>query len=307
LVIPAFTYNLPAVLLSFALIGIGNTILQVAINPLLTDIIPVKLTASSLTFGQFTKSISSFLGPVIAGFASLYFHNWKLIFPVFAVISLLTAIWLYSTKVEESVSTSHNTTIRNCLTILKKPAIPGLFIGIIFVVGLDVGLNASLPKYLMHRAGISLEQAGIGTSLYFAAKIAGNFLGTFILTKVTARRFLSISIFLAIIALAEMLLAKDLTGIYIGIIATGLALSNIFALIFSIALVKIPEKKNEISGLMVMGIAGGAIIPVLMGLISDSLGQNAAIVVLFIPLIYLLINSLNIKTKESELHINKNK
>ncbi len=297
LVIPVVSYNLPALLLTFALIGIGNTIIQVSANSLVADIVSGDKVASNLTFGQFIKSISSFLGPVLAGFAALHFNNWKLIFPAFALISLLTGLWLYFTKIEESPVKPGKTSIKSCLSLLNDRFILSLFFGIVLVVGIDVGLNATLPKYLIQKAGLSLEKAGLGTSLYFAAKTAGNFLGAFLLLKIPVRKFYTTTTILAMVALIATMLMNNLTGILAGIFAIGLAVANIFSVIFSLALNKIPERKNELSGLMMMGIIGGALIPILMGLVSDTWGQVGALAVLLVCLIYLLVNSVIIKRK----------
>lgn len=288
---PMVSYNLPTLLLAFALIGIGNTVMQVSVNPLLADIVSKDRVASSLTFGQFIKSISSFLGPVLAGFAAWYFQNWRVIFLIFAAISVLTALWLYFTNVEETSFQGNKTNIAGCLSLLNDRLILGLFLGIVFVVGIDVGLNTTLPKYLIQKAGIPLEQAGLGISLYFAAKTAGNFLGGFILVKSSPEKFYRATSILAVIALGSTLILQNLTAILVAIFVIGLAVSNIFSVIFSIALNKLPKRKNELSGLMMMGIIGGAIIPFFMGLVSDSYGQGAALLVIMACLLYLMLNS----------------
>lgn len=291
MLVPIMSYNLSTVLLAFALIGIGNTAMQVSVNSLLADIVSRDRVASSLTFGQFIKSISSFLGPVLTGFAAWYFHNWRVIFLIFAVISILAALWLYFTNVEETTPRGNKTSIASCILLLNDRLILGLFLGIVLVVGIDVGLNATLPKYLIQKAGLPLEQAGLGISLYFAAKTAGNFLGGFILVNSSAGKFYRITCVLAIIALGCTLMMQGLLAILVGVFVIGLAISNIFSVIFSIALNKLPERKDELSGLIMMGIIGGAIIPFFMGVVSDSYGQGAALLVIMACLLYLVGNS----------------
>lgn len=295
MLIPIFGYNLPLMLLLFSFIGISNTFLQVSINPLLADIVSSNKFASSITFGQFVKAISSFLGPILAGFAAWYFGNWKLIFPFFAFFSLMTAIWLYFTCIEESPLTVKKNSLKSCLSLLNDRFILGLFFGIIMIVGIDVGLNATIPKYLVLKANLPIEQAGFGSSLYFAAKTTGHFLGAIILIKIPSNKFYFITTVLAIVAMGITMIFQNLTMILISIFIIGLTISNIFPIIFSMALNKNAERKNELSGLMMMGISGGAIIPLIMGLVSDSFGQNAALFVLIVCLIYLLLNSIKIK------------
>lgn len=293
--IPLISYGFYSVLVAFAFIGIGNTIMQVSVNPLLAEIVRGSKLPSALTFGQFIKSVSSFSGPVLAGAAAMYFHNWKLIFVVFALVSLITAIWLYLTHISESKPIESRAGIQHSLLLLNDRFILGLFLGIVLVVGIDVGLNVTIPKYLTHKLNIPLEQAGLGISLYFAAKTAGNFIGALILVKVPVHKFYFITTVIALLALISTILFHSLSGILVGIFATGLAVSNIFAVIYSMAISKIPERKNELSGLMMMGIIGGAIIPLFMGIISDSFGQNPSLMVLGACLLYLLVNSVRIK------------
>jgi fucose permease len=292
LFVPVVSYNFVTVLLALALLGIGNTMLQVSLNPLIGDIVPDSKLASSLTFGQFVKAISSFLGPVLAGGAALYLGNWRYLFPLFGGISVLAAVWLNSIKVAEISPGGGKTSFRSCFRLLGDRIILGLFIGILFVVGIDVGLNVSIPKYLMLKGNLVLEQAGLGISLYFAAKTIGAFFGAIILTRILPGKFYTVTIVLAIASLAFTLLIQPLYGIYIGIFLLGLTISNIFSIIFSIALLYKPSCRNEISGLMMMGIIGGAIVPLAIGMVFDSLGQTSGMLVLGICMVYLLINSL---------------
>lgn len=291
LLTPFFYYNLVTILIAFSLLGASNTILQVSVNPLLADIIPEQRLASSLTFGQFIKAIASFLGPIITGFMAWYFNSWKMIFPTFALISLGSAYWLYFTPITEEKVIENKSTIKSCILLLKDKFILSLFLGIVLVVGLDVGLNTTIPKYLMAKANIPLEQAGLGISLYFISKTAGAFLGSIILIRASLNKFYMFSSILSVAALLVTLFMENVAGILVGIFITGLGLANIFSIIFSMALIKKPTQKSEISGLMMMGIIGGAIIPPIMGLVSDSYGQSAAMLVLLACLVYFLLNS----------------
>lgn len=295
LFVPVLSYNMVSVLVALALLGIGNAMLQVSLNPLTGDIVPDSKLASSLTFGQFVKAISSFSGPLLAGGAALYLGNWRYLFPLFGGISVIALVWLNSVKVAETISAQQKSSFIDSLRLLDDRIILGLFIGILLVVGIDVGLNVSIPKYLMLKANLPLAEAGLGTSLYFAAKTAGAFIGAILLSRIRANKFYTVTVVLAIVSLAFMLIMHSLSGIYIGIFLLGLTVSNIFSIIFSIALLHKPAYRNEISGLMMMGIIGGAIVPLAMGVVTDSLGLTSGMLVLSICMVYLLINSLTIK------------
>lgn len=292
LFVPVISYNFIAVLAALAFLGIGNTMLQVSLNPLVGDIVPDSKLASSLTFGQFIKSISSFMGPVLAGGAALYFGNWRYLFPLFGGISVLAAIWLNAVSITETGTTRQKGSFRDSLILLGDKRIFGFFIGILLLVGIDVGLNVSIPKYLMFKGGIPLEEAGLGISLYFAAKTAGAFIGGFLLSRVETIRFYRVTALLSIASLAFTLLSPSLYGVYAGIFLLGLFVANIFSIIISLALIHKPDYRNEISGLMMMGIIGGAIVSLVMGIVSDSFGLMAGMLVLGFCMFYLIINSL---------------
>lgn len=291
MLLPLVTYNLPMIFVAFGLLGIGNTIIQVSLNPLLTNVVRGDRLTSSLTLGQFIKAIASFLGPIIAGVAAGSFGNWKFVFLVFAVITVLSGLWLMLTPIHEEPVNKSSISYAGSFALLKDPTILLLFLGIVFVVGVDVGLNTTVPKYLMERCHIPLEQAGLGTSLYFVARTIGAFAGAILLIKLSGRKFFIVSMLIAIPALIIMLLTGNLWGILTMVFLLGLLIANVFSIIFSAALKKKPERANEISGLLIMGVAGGAVITLIMGIVSDSFGQTGGMAVLLVALAYLLFNA----------------
>jgi len=274
LLIPMLAYTLPVILLAFAMIGIGNALLQVALNPLLTNVVSREQLTSSLTAGQFVKAVSSFLGPVIAAFASTRFHNWHLLFPVFAGITVLSFIWLLATPVQEDSRQEQTSTIGACFSLLGDRMIFLYFLGILTLVGIDVGINVSAPRILMERTGMPLEQAGYVASIYFVFKTAGTFIGAILLAKWAAGKCYFVSAIAAVAAMVVLLFAPNAGTIYAGVALAGFACANIFSIIFSFALQRRPERSNEVSGLMIMGVAGGAVFPFLMGVASDTVGAQ---------------------------------
>jgi MFS transporter, FHS family, L-fucose permease len=281
-------------LVAFAMLGIGNTILQVSLNPLLTNVVkPGKLT-SSLTWGQFIKAIASFLGPIIAAFSAKFFGDWKMIFMIFAATTVVSGIWLLSVPIKEEgeVKTS---TFFGCFRLLGNRYILLFFMGILFVVGVDVGLNTTVPKFLMERCNIPLEEAGFGTSLYFIARTAGTFLGAILLARMAPRKFFIINMFVAIVAMSAMLFMSSMWLILTFVFIVGFAVANVFSIIFSAALQEKPDNANEISGLMIMGVSGGAVVLPIMGMVSDYTNQGGALAVLTLLIAYLLFVSFKMK------------
>ena len=162
-------------------------------------------------------------------------------------------------------------------------------------VGIDVGTNTTAPKILMERLSMTLADAGFATSLYFIFRTAGCFLGAFILQRVSAKIFFAISVICMLVAMVGLFIFNEKMMIYACIALIGFGNSNIFPIIFSKALLSMPQKKNEISGLMIMGLFGGTIFPIAMGMASDAVGQSGAVAVMTVGVIYLFFYMLKIK------------
>ncbi|HAD02552.1 MAG: MFS transporter [Parabacteroides sp.] len=290
LLVPLIEYNYSMMLISFALLGIGNAMMQVSLNPLLSNVVSGHLLASSLTLGQFFKAIASFLAPIITAWAVVEFGNWRMLYPIFASISLIAAFWLLFTSVEEQKTEGKTSTFSQCFSLLGNQSILMLFIGIMCHVGIDVGINTTAPKILMERTGMTLADAGYATSLYFLCRTIGCFGGAFILARFAPRKFFLISIVGVALAIGGLLVVDKLVYIYLCIGLIGFGNSNLFSILFSQAFQLQPENSNEVSGLMMMGIFGGAVLPLLMGITSDAIGsQLGAVIILAICTVYLFI------------------
>ena len=294
MLLPLFFYDFACILLAFALLGIGNTILQVSLNPMVANVVNPQRITSVLTLGQFIKAVSSFLGPIIAGAASSFWGDWKLIFAVYAATTLVSTIWLIATIPGKEQMEEAGATFATTLSLFKDRYIVSLFLGILFIVGIDVGLNTTIPKLLMDRTGMVLSEAGLGTSLYFAARTIGSFAGAFLLAKFSAGRFLKYSMLVAIVAFVLLLAVPAIWSMFVMIVIVGLACANVFSIIFSFALQHKPERANEISALMIMGVSGGALVTPLMGVVADSFGQVAGLSVLLLCILYISLISFRI-------------
>ena len=162
-----------------------------------------------------------------------------------------------------------------------------LFMGILLVVGIDVGLNTTIPKILMEKLGMELSEAGLGTSLYFSARTIGAFVGAFVLAKVASNVFLKYSMAIAVLAFFGLFWADGLWMLGAMIVVLGLACANVFSILFSYALQHRPQQDNEISALMIMGVSGGALVTPLMGVLSDAFNQTTSLLLLLLCLVYL--------------------
>lgn len=287
MLLPLFFYDFTWILLAFALLGIGNTMLQVSLNPMVANVVSADKITSVLTLGQFIKAVSSFLGPIIAGAAAAFWGDWKLIFIVYSVTSVLAIFWLLMAIPGAEKREESGATLATTLSLFKDKQIVLLFLGILFIVGIDVGLNTSIPKLLMEKAGMPLSEAGLGTSLYFAARTGGAFAGALLLARFSGAQFLKYSMGVALVAFLVLLTFDALWMLFGMIVIVGLACANVFSILFSYALQHKPERANEISALMIMGVSGGALITPLMGIVADAAGQVAGLSVLLICMLYL--------------------
>lgn len=291
LVMPLLGESYWVMLLSFSLLGIGNAIMQTSLNPLLSDLIPADKLASSLTFGQFVKAIASFLAPLIASWGAIQAIpelglGWRILFPIYTAIGVLSVLALNATKLAHE-SRSESVSIVDCLRLLSKPAILFCFLGIMCHVGIDVGTNTVGPKVLMERLGMTLDDAAFATMLYFICRTAGCFSGSILLRSISSRVVFGISILMMLVAMVILAVSDERMLLYVAVGLVGLGNSNVFSIIFAHALGQAPEHKNEVSGLMIMGIFGGTIFPLLMGYASDWIGQAGAVCVMLGGVIYL--------------------
>ena len=299
LLLPIFGDSYGLMLCSFSLLGIGNALMQTSLNPLLSNIISGDKLASSLTFGQFVKAIASFLAPYIAMWGATctipqFGLGWRVLFPIYMVIAILAILWLSATPIEEEKPDKASGFV-DCLKLLGNPFIILCFLGIMCHVGIDVGTNTTAPKILMERLGMTLDEASFATSLYFIFRTIGCFSGAIILQKVSSKLFFIISVISMLVAMVLLFVSDAQYVIYTAIALIGFGNSNVFSIVFSQALLSLPEKKNEISGLMIMGLFGGTVFPLLMGFASDAMGQDGAVGVMTVGVVYLLFYTLKIK------------
>ena len=296
LLVPIFTLSFPMLLLSFSLLGIGNAIMQTALNPLVDTVMKGGASASTLTFGQFIKSIASFLAPIIASWGvttNAFGFGWRALYPIYLGVGVLATLLLFGTRIHETPATQQQKPVgeqfANCFALLKTPFVLLCFLAIVCHVGIDVGTSVTAPKVLMERLGMHLNDAAYIATVYFVAKAAGSFSGSFIMKFMRDWTFLLVSVAMMLIALVGLYVGSTQWEIYGAVALMGFGNGNPFSIVFARALAVVPQQKNEVSGLLIMGICGGALFPMLMGAASDAIGsQSGAIAVISVGVLYLL-------------------
>ncbi|GHU98344.1 MFS transporter [Bacteroidia bacterium] len=297
MVIPIFMHDAVSMLTACALLGFGNTILQVSLNPLMSNVVKGDQLASSLTTGQFIKAISSFVGAPLTLLATSLFGQWYYVFPIFAAFTLVSAVWLQLTRIEERAP-DKGSTLGGTFALLGDRTILLLFLGIIAVVGIDVGMNMATPS-LLKKAGVAISTADFGSTVYFLGRTAGTLVGAILLARISEKIYFRAHILLALAGVVAFYFLSSSLPIFVTAAIIAFGISSIFAVIFSQAMKARPDKGNEISGLMITGVFGGAIVGPVCNLAVKALGGDAAGSVLVIGLfaLYLTACSLVLKFK----------
>ena len=314
LLLPLLGDGFYVMLASFCLLGIGNALMQTSLNPLISTVVKGGNLASTLTFGQFVKAIASFLAPYIAVWGAMdvlptFGYDWKVLFLIYLVVGVISALLLFVTPIEEEKAGNKQTSkqdnqqtdgkqgksacllvcssLVDCFRLLGRPIVLLSFIGIMCHVGIDVGTNTTAPKLLIERLGMTLNEAAFATSLYFIFRTVGCLTGSFFLRVISNRSFFVISVAMMALSMVGMFFGESKAVLYVAIALVGYGNSNIFSIVFSQALLAIPDKQNEVSGLMIMGLFGGTVFPLVMGFASDAVGQAGAVAVMAVGVAYL--------------------
>ncbi|RIH64516.1 MFS transporter [Mariniphaga sediminis] len=286
--LPFLFYSFGMMFASFLLLGIGNTIIQVSANPLLQDVSPKEKLASYLSTSQFVKAVISFAGPLITTFLAIRFGDWKLVFAVYGITSVLAAIWLASTPIEESKPDRKPASFSSCFGLLKNRFIAFMALSIFLIVGAEVAMNTNIANILIAKFGLTLEKAAIGISIFFAGETVARLAGAIMLNWIKPRPFLLLIALVSLAGVAGVLMAPTYIVALVFIFITGLGAGSMFPVIFSLALEKMPERANEISGLLIMAVSGGAFVPPVVGLVSTVVSPLASMFVIGICMLYIL-------------------
>ncbi|MBK6283811.1 MAG: MFS transporter [Draconibacterium sp.] len=286
--LPFVHYSFAMMFASFILLGIGNTIIQVSANPLLQDVSPAQRLASYMSTSQFVKAIISFSGPLIAAFVASRFGDWRLVLAIYGITSLLGALWFLMTPIVESKPDRKPATFASCFSLLKNRFVAFMALSIFLIVGVEVATNTNISNILIAKYGITMEKAVWGISAFFAGETISRLIGAIILNWIKPRIFLLLTALTSLAGVAGVFVSPTFTVALISIFIIGFGVGNMFPIIFSLSLEKMPDRANEISGLLIMAVSGGAVIPLVMGLVSTMFSPLASVLVIGGCLLYIL-------------------
>ena len=280
------------ILVAILLLGAGGSILQVAGNPFIRDISDDGHYSRNLSMAQSFITIGSSLGfllPTVMLY--LFGFDWSILFPVYISIVLISFIWLNSSRLTEKTNISeHHASLKTCLGLLKHRYVLMMVLGIFIYCGVEISMSSHVPILLNEKFGISVEKMGllISWSLFYLPILVGRFLGSFILRKLSPKFLFLVTGIIALVGVF-MIFTNSYVTTLLGILFVGLGFANIFPLIFSLTIEHMPEHSNELSGLMVSSIAGGAFIPPIMGLVADNTSISVAFTVPLLCILYLIV------------------
>lgn len=299
--LPLIVYSSVTCIIAYVLLGIGNAILQISLNPLLNNVIQdQRMLTSSLTAGQVIKAVSSLVGPEIVLFATLRFgsEHWYYCFPILGVITLFFALWLMFTPIKREQSVSETISMADSFSLLKDKIILILFLGIFFIVGVDVATNYISSKLMAVRYDWSAEQVKFAPQVYFLSRTIGALLGTFLLARISGIRYFRVNIIACAASLLLLMFVDGATLNLLCIGGIGFFASSVFSIIYSLAFQECPSKMNQISGLMITAVAGGGVVTPILGFAIDLGGITAGLFVVLLCVAYLMYCAFGIKVKK---------
>ena len=281
---------------SFALLGIGNTVIQAALPALMSNVVPADQMTSRISLGQFVKAICAALTPVCVYLTATALGNWKLLFPLYGALTAVAALWLWLAKIPDEreamrsrgtrAPTVAHTTFSSCFALLRNPLVLALTVGIFFAVGLDVGFSVAIPEFLKTAYKVDVNMAGTGPTVYFVGKTLATAAGAALFARVSPAKCFPWCIGLCVLAVAAFFVCSGPVAFLSCVFVASVASANTFVMCMGIALDKLPEKANEITALMVMAIAGGAVVPPILGFAQKCAGCDGLVWVLLACLAY---------------------
>ena len=281
---------------AFALIGIGNTIIQAALPALMSNVVAKDQITSRISLGQFVKALCAALTPVFVYLTATALGNWKFLFPLYGLLTVVEAIWLLVTnipderkvEVEGGGGQRNLTTFTSCMKMLSHPYVAAMTVGILFSVGADVGFSVAIPEYLRNVYRVDVNRAGMGPTVYFIAKTIAAFLGAIVFAKISAAKCFPWCMGIGIAATAAILLVGTPAAFLVLVFVVALMTANSFGMCMGLAINRLPEKTNEVSALVVMAISGGGVVSIALGAVQQRFGANGITCVLLVCLAYLL-------------------
>jgi len=301
----------PVALVSLFMIGAGMAMLQVAINPLLRVAGGEEHFAFNSVMGQLFFGLASFLSPQVFSYLVINLDNyssdsdriitlfkglvpenlpWVSLYMIFALVSLLMVIiisFIRLPKVELKEEEKAGAWDIH-LQLFKNKTVILFFIGIFAYVGTEQGIANWMSEFLSTYHGFDPRVEGANAvSLFWGSMTVGCLLGLVFLKFLDSKIVLRLFTSAALLSLTAALFAGPNISLW-AFPATGFFISVIWSIVFSLALNSLDKHHGSFSGILVTGIMGGAIAPLIIGGLGDLIGLRLGMTFLYITLGYVL-------------------
>lgn len=227
----------------FGLLGIGNTAIQVAVNPLLATSVPESRMTSYLTVGQIFRNTSLLLlAPVVTALTA-WTGSWRLLLPLYAGLTVLGGIWLQCTAVTDPPRRQGaGTGLKGCLQLLRHPTVLISTLGVACFIAGDVGIG-----YLSVRL-IDDPSSILTTTGFYACRIVGTLVGAWTLVRVSDTKYLGWNMALALVLCVALFFLRNNTAIYAAVGILGFTMACVFATFYAVATRAVPERPTKWPG-----------------------------------------------------------
>ena len=235
------------------LLGIGNTAIQVAVNPLLATIVPAERMTSYLTVGQIFRNTSLLLlAPIVTGLVAAT-GSWRLLLPIYAGLTVLGGIWLQFTTVAEPERSGHAAGMSDCFRLLRNRAVLLCTLGVACFIAGDVGIGFLSVRLIDNPDSI------LTTTGFYACRIVGTLVGASVLVRLSDVTYLSWNMAGALVLCVVLLFVRNEAAIYASGGLRGFAMACVFATFYAVATKAVPDQANGVAGLKHMANAAGAV------------------------------------------------
>lgn len=302
--------NYLVAVISLFLIGTGMAMLQVAINPLLREAGGEENFAFNSVLGQLFFGAASFLSPLAYSYLVLNLGSdeagnfllntlesvvppdlpWVSLYWLFAVLSLVMVVVIAASPFPEVVRKADEKVgaLETHLELMKNPMVWLFFLGIFAYVGSEQGVANWISEFLSTYHGYNPQTTGASTVSWFWGMLtAGTFLGLALLKIMDSRNVLILFTIGAMISLSVALFGSGEASL-LAFPAVGFFAAVMWSVIISLALNSVSEHHGTFSGILVSGIVGGAVVPLIVGSLGDAFGLRTGMFFLYITFGYIL-------------------
>jgi MFS transporter, FHS family, L-fucose permease len=285
-------HTYPLFLAALFVLASGIVLLQVAANPCVSVIGPKETASSRLTMAQAFNSLGTFIAPLFGAYFILSAltnstHAEGVVYPYFFIAAVLIIIALVLSRIDLTGMETGEADENGWLQVLKEPGLLLGVVGIFAYVGAEVAIGSFLVNYVMDISQVTETQAAPLVAFYWGGAMVGRFLGIFTLKAFAPARVLMTHALLAVILI---LISMQSTGtLAIGsMVLVGLCNSIMFPTIFTLGIKGLQAgQEKKASGLLATAILGGAIVPLLTGLLADRLGLHHAFILPVVCYVYI--------------------